>query len=152
MKQQPEMREVRKAAGGRPPAARADRDPTATKVAAGRGSAAGAGGCRGQQGCAGNPPSLRQTFSRNLRRWRSAVGAPLKAVAAQLGVAPSTWSQWESGRRFPAPEMLDRLSRIAGLQPAYFLCEEDHLRDLRVEMGENRSRSDAALRIRDMDA
>ena len=45
-------------------------------------------------------------FACNLKRLRQEAGLKMYAAADALGVAKSTWSQWESGQRFPNGEML----------------------------------------------
>lgn len=49
---------------------------------------------------------LYATFACNLKRLRQQAGLKMYAAADALGVAKSTWSQWESGQRFPSGEML----------------------------------------------
>jgi len=48
----------------------------------------------------------RSALSANLRMWRKRRGVPLKQAAGELGVAVSTWSQWEGSKRFPSDRML----------------------------------------------
>jgi transcriptional regulator with XRE-family HTH domain len=56
------------------------------------------------------PPSVRHIFAANLRQWRKRQNYPLKRVASDLGIAVSTWNQWETGKRFPPAIFLDRLA------------------------------------------
>lgn len=82
--------------------------------------------CRGtKDGMQRAVSSCRASFSAKLRNWRRLTGTPPKAIAADLGIAPSTWSQWESGLRYPAPEMLDRLARRMGYPTSCLLCSLD---------------------------
>jgi transcriptional regulator with XRE-family HTH domain len=46
----------------------------------------------------------------------------MEAVAAELGVATSTWGHWEEGRRFPTLENLALLARYTGIPIQHFLC------------------------------
>ena len=49
-------------------------------------------------------------FASNLKRLRQDAGLKMYTAAETLGVAKSTWSQWESGQRFPNGEMLAAIS------------------------------------------
>ncbi len=46
------------------------------------------------------------------------------AAADSLGVAKSTWSQWEAGKRFPNGEMLAAITDIFGVEPCFLLKGE----------------------------
>ena len=70
------------------------------------------------------PPSTRQIFAANLRRWRAQQKYPLKHVARELGIAVSTWSQWESGKRFPPDHLLDMLAKYLGIPVCKLFCPQ----------------------------
>ena len=68
-------------------------------------------------------------FARNLTRLRQEAGLKMYAAADALGVAKSSWSQWESGKRFPNGEMLAALAASLKIEPWELLkkpgCESD---------------------------
>jgi len=64
----------------------------------------------------------RETLARLVSAWLKSHGHPLKRVAAHLGVAESTISQWAGGKRFPSPDNLDDLARCAGVPTVCLLC------------------------------
>ena len=51
-------------------------------------------------------------FARNLTRLRRQGGHSIKTAAAELGVGPSTWSQWESAKRYPSPRLFDCIAAL----------------------------------------
>jgi transcriptional regulator with XRE-family HTH domain len=67
-----------------------------------------------------------ECFARNLRAARELSGHAVQSAAAIVGVATSTWSQWESGKRTPSFAMLDRIARAFGMSPAHLLsCDPE---------------------------
>lgn len=68
---------------------------------------------------------LYATFARNLKRLRQRAGLKMYAAADALGVAKSTWSQWESGQRFPNGEMLAALADCIQVRPCVLLQDMD---------------------------
>jgi transcriptional regulator with XRE-family HTH domain len=66
--------------------------------------------------------SARNILAANLRRWRSVRKLPLKHVARDLGIAVSTWSQWETGKRFPPDDLLDLLANYMRVPVCHLLC------------------------------
>lgn len=54
-------------------------------------------------------------FFENLKEARIASGLSQKEVAEQLGVAKSTYSLYESGRREPDVERIKKLAQILGV-------------------------------------
>jgi len=60
-------------------------------------------------------------FTKNLRRLRKERCMSIKAAAAALGVAESTWSQWESGKRFPHCDLLNLIARLFEVRPCILL-------------------------------
>ena len=81
---------------------------------------------RGKHRAASVPmlPSARQIFSANLRRWRTQQKYPLKHVARELGIAVSTWSQWETGKRFPPDSLLDLLAKYMRVPVCQLFCQQ----------------------------
>lgn len=57
------------------------------------------------------------TFSRRLRKAREAAGVSQKKLAGLVGVSHSLPGHWESGLRTPAPEILEKLVEILGIDP-----------------------------------
>ena len=56
-------------------------------------------------------------FGRNLAFWRKERHLSEKVAAKRLGVAESTWPQWESGRRAPSVGFMPLLGLVLGLPP-----------------------------------
>lgn len=61
------------------------------------------------------------TFARNLMLARTCANMKLYVAAQNLGVSPSTWSQWENGKRFPSLRTLAEIAASLGLQPCMLL-------------------------------
>lgn len=61
--------------------------------------------------CAIRNPVAR-AFAVNLGRLRAQQQWSVRQAAAKLGVAESTWSQWESGKRFPSAYFLALLVEL----------------------------------------
>ena len=59
-------------------------------------------------------PYLHLPFAGLLTHWRvdERGNPPMKSVADDFGVSLATWSQWESGGRFPAPGLVQPLSEF----------------------------------------
>ena len=68
--------------------------------------------------------SCRAIVKRVVTAWLRAHGHPLKTVAARLGVAESTVSQWANGQRFPRPDEMDALADCAGVAPVCLFCPD----------------------------
>ena len=68
---------------------------------------------------------LYATFACNLKRLRQEAGLKMYAAADALGVAKSTWSQWESGQRFPNGEMLAAIAASFRVK-AFELLKDDN--------------------------
>ena len=64
-------------------------------------------------------------FARNLSRLRQEAGLKMYAAADALGVAKSTWSQWEAGMRFPNGVMLAAIADYLNTRPCKLLKESD---------------------------
>lgn len=62
---------------------------------------------------------LARVFAANLKRLRSEREWSIRHAASALGVAASTWSQWESGKRFPPVHILVLLPQLFELS----ICE-----------------------------
>ena len=64
-------------------------------------------------------------FAANLKRLRQEAGLKMYAAADSLGVAKSTWSQWESGKRFPNGEMLAAIADCLQVHSCVLIQEAD---------------------------
>ena len=67
---------------------------------------------------------LTNVFAANLRDLRSQRGVSLKRAATELGVAQSTWSQWESGKRFQPGIFVELLATYFRIPPCRLLALE----------------------------
>jgi len=65
--------------------------------------------------------ATRRRFTENLLRLRKEKRFSVRTAAQKLGVAESTWSQWESGARFPNTFFFDLIAQIFGVQPCQLL-------------------------------
>jgi len=65
---------------------------------------------------------LSALFADNLNALRSERGLSIKRGAAELGVARSTWCQWEKGKRFPSGFFLGLLAEYFDVPPCRFLA------------------------------
>ena len=72
-------------------------------------------------------------LAKRLRQWREDNGVLVKQVALEIGVTDSAVSQWESGRRFPSGDHLDRLSELTGLPICRLFCPSGD--DCSIEAG-----------------
>lgn len=61
-----------------------------------------------------------------LQQWRRAQQLSQDSAARMLGVAASTWSHWETGRRMPTPRLLLLLRDLTGIPVGPMLCENAH--------------------------
>lgn len=68
---------------------------------------------------------LSRILAHNLVRLRKAEGVKMYAAAEALGVSKSTWSQWESGKRFPGGTMLAAIADYLRVQPCALLKDPD---------------------------
>lgn len=59
----------------------------------------------------------------NLIRLRGEHGLSIKTAAAKLGVAESTWSQWENGKRFPPRHLFDHIVSMFDVPPCVLLSD-----------------------------
>jgi transcriptional regulator with XRE-family HTH domain len=66
-----------------------------------------------------------ERLSRTLRAWRKKKGLKIAAAAAELGVSPSTWGHWETGKKFPAAKHLTLLALYIRVPVCQLLCSGD---------------------------
>lgn len=58
-----------------------------------------------------------------LRIWRKRENLSQESAARMLGVAATTWSHWETGRRIPTPRLLYLLRDMTGFSIGLMMCE-----------------------------
>ena len=63
-------------------------------------------------------------FAENLAWWRTWRNLTAKEAVQRLGVAASTWSQWESGKRVPSVAYLALIATVLEV-PACMLLSEN---------------------------
>ncbi|MCX6928277.1 MAG: helix-turn-helix transcriptional regulator, partial [Verrucomicrobia bacterium] len=63
-------------------------------------------------------------FAANLRFWRLKRKISGKVAAHKLGVAASTWCQWESGKRSPSVAWLPLVARLLDLPVCCFVAPD----------------------------
>jgi transcriptional regulator with XRE-family HTH domain len=79
-----------------------------------------------------HPGSAAQPIARNLRRWRTARGLTLSALAEQAGIAKSTVSLIESGQGNPSIDTVWALASALGVPFASLLHDESPNEDVVV--------------------
>lgn len=77
---------------------------------------------------------LYAVIARNLRAIRVRAGLKRYAAADRLGVSKSTWSQWESGARFPNGAMLAALAAHLDVRPCTLLRQGKCVCDARPDV------------------
>jgi transcriptional regulator with XRE-family HTH domain len=65
-------------------------------------------------------------FGLRLREWRESNGLKISAVAAELGVATSSWGHWETGHSLPSGANLILLTIYTGIPLQHFVCPNSH--------------------------
>ncbi len=71
-----------------------------------------------------NQKSPDGNFAENLAWWRARKKLSNKEVSQKLGVASSTWSQWETGKRRPSVSYVSLLAKVLDV-PACALFSEN---------------------------
>ena len=66
---------------------------------------------------------LVNSFATNLADRRTEHGWSIRLAAKKLGVAESTWSQWESGKRFPSPNFLNLIGILFATCPGMLIVD-----------------------------
>lgn len=86
--------------------------------------------------------NLNETFGEQIRRLREENSLPLRKVAAQLDIDPSTLGKIERNERIANKEMIEKLADIFSINPktllvaylsdkvAYEIMEEDCTKDI----------------------
>jgi transcriptional regulator with XRE-family HTH domain len=62
-------------------------------------------------------------FGARLLAWRKSRNLSQQLAARRLGVAATTWSHWETGRRLPGARMLMLLAELTGMSLGQMLCQ-----------------------------
>ncbi len=65
---------------------------------------------------------VHRRFAGSLVRLRKEQRWSMRCAAGKLGVSPSTWSQWESGKRFPPAHLLDHLRHLFRTTACRLFC------------------------------
>jgi len=63
-------------------------------------------------------------LAENLVRLRAKHRLSIRVAARKLGVSPSTWSQWETGKHFPPCYLLDLVAKLFSVPPCKLLGSE----------------------------
>lgn len=63
-------------------------------------------------------------FIKNLRFWREHRRLTREGAAGLVGVAKSTWSQWETGARSPSAEYVGMIAQALKLPPCCLFAED----------------------------
>lgn len=72
---------------------------------------------------------------RNLKRYRSESGLTQAGLAELVGITTGYVAEIESGRKYPSPEMLERLAGALSVRPfRLFMADEDLVALLRAEL------------------
>jgi transcriptional regulator with XRE-family HTH domain len=64
-----------------------------------------------------------QNLGARLLRWRKGQDHSQQIAVRRRGVAATTWSHWEAGRRLPRTRMLKLLSELTGMSLGRMLYE-----------------------------
>lgn len=57
-----------------------------------------------------------------MKQYRRALGWSRKYAAWRLGVAVSTWSQWENGKRLPTADFLGMIAHLYEVPICHLFC------------------------------
>ena len=68
-----------------------------------------------------------KVFARNLRHYVDASGQLGKDIAAAIGVAPTTFSEWANGKKYPRIDKIEMLANYFHIQKSDLI--EDHSDD-----------------------
>lgn len=60
-------------------------------------------------------------FSKRLKELRNEAGLTQKEVATKLNISQPTYVQWESGRRSPSSETLEKFAKLFNVSTDYLL-------------------------------
>jgi DNA-binding XRE family transcriptional regulator len=69
---------------------------------------------------------VRMAFCENLIYWRRKRKLTIESAARRLGVAPSTWCQWEKGRRNPSVQTLYMIAQTLEIPACYLFDHHQH--------------------------
>lgn len=67
-----------------------------------------------------NPRPEASSVAEQIKRWRTAQGLSQKRTARQMGVDPSTFARWESGRRDPKGPYRLKVDRFSSTLPTAY--------------------------------
>jgi len=66
--------------------------------------------------------ACKYSFSCFLRRWRSEKDRKIADVASHLGVATSTWGNWETMLSMPSVQTLHDMPKVVGVPARCLIC------------------------------
>jgi transcriptional regulator with XRE-family HTH domain len=64
--------------------------------------------------------TLKQVFIRNLKEFRKKEGISQMNLALSCDISPGYIGEIESGRKFPSPEMIEKIARVLRIEPYFF--------------------------------
>lgn len=65
-----------------------------------------------------------EILGRNLRRYIDLSGKLDKEIAAEIGVSPSTFSEWTKGKKYPRIDKIEMLANYFGIQKSDLIEEQ----------------------------
>jgi transcriptional regulator with XRE-family HTH domain len=69
--------------------------------------------------------SLKQTIAQNIRDFRSAKNISAAEMGRKLGVSQSTVSDWETGKKMPRAEVIEKIADYFGIMRTEILTSRD---------------------------
>jgi len=64
--------------------------------------------------------TLKQIFIRNLKEFRKRGGISQMKLAVNCDISPGYIGEIESGRKFPSPEMIEKIANVLRIEPYLF--------------------------------
>ena len=64
--------------------------------------------------------TLKQIFIKNLKEFRKKEGISQMNLAVYCDISPGYIGEIESGRKFPSPEMIEKIARVLRIEPYLF--------------------------------
>lgn len=69
--------------------------------------------------------NLRELFARNFKYYRKQAQISQMKLAEMCETSSNYVGEIETGKKFPSPEMMEKISDVLGVSPWCFLYEED---------------------------
>ena len=86
-----------------------------------------------------------------IKEIRTAKGLTMREAAKQLGLAPSTYCNYETGEREPNSEMLIRLADFYGVSIDFMIGRDDE-REVKSQMSVTKQEADLITTFRTLSA